>query len=68
MNDNWPSLVKYYNLLKPSSEIGTDIMQALLAQREVLHLARLFGICKTLSLISITGEIVHSTPSVEKEM
>ncbi len=61
------SVSKYINLLRPCTKIGTEFTRELLAQREVLRLARVFGISKTLSLISITGEIARSTQNEEKE-
>ncbi len=68
MNDSCLQAGNYVNLLKPLSEIGTEFTQELLAQQEVLRLARLFGISRTLSLISITGVILHLTPKEEKAM
>ncbi len=63
----WPSVRNYYNLLKNRTEIGTEFMQQLLAQELELRLVRLFGICRTLTLISITGAIHRSIPSGAKE-
>ncbi len=57
--ESWRKVGEYMNLLKPCTEIGTGFTRELLAQREVLRLARLFGISKTLSLISIHGEIAR---------
>ncbi len=62
MDNPWVPVRKYTNLLRNCTEIGTEFTQELLAQQEVLRLARLFGISKTLSLISITGEIRRLTP------
>ncbi len=61
------SVSKYINLLRPCTRIGTEFTRELLAQQEVLRLARVFGISKMLSLISITGETVRLIRNEEKE-
>ncbi len=67
MNSPCQLVAKYTNLLKPCSRIGTDFILELQAQQQVLELVRRFGISRTLTLISITGETARLIPSVEKE-
>ncbi len=59
---------KYTNLLKVRTEIGTEFMQELRAQEWVFRLVRVFGIYRTLSLISITGETARLTLEEAKEI
>ncbi len=67
MNSPCQFLNKYSNLLKPLSEIGTEFTQELRVQQLVLELVQHFGISRTLTLISMTGEIARLTQEGEKE-
>ncbi len=53
---------KYTNLLRSSSEIGTEFTQELRAQQLVFRLVRLLGIYRMLTLTSTIGEIHRITP------
>ncbi len=64
----WRYQDKYMNLLKPLSAIGTEFMEQLSVQQEVLELVRRFGIYRTLTLISIRGAMHHTIRNDLKEM
>ncbi len=66
MNESWPLAGNYFNLLRPRSEIGTEFIQVLREQQLALRSVRLFGICRMLSLTSITGEIHRIIQEEEK--
>ncbi len=66
MNELWPKVDRYMNLLKRSSKIGTEFTQELQVQQQVLELVRLFGISRMLTLTSIIGETVRLIPKEEK--
>ncbi len=66
MNSPCQLVAKYTNLLKPRMRIGTDFILELRVQRQVLDLVRRFGMSRTLSLISITGEIARLIQNEER--
>ncbi len=67
MSDNCHYQVKYLNLLRPRTKIGTEFLAVLQEQRLALRLVRLFGISKMLSLTSIRDEIHRIIPKEGKE-